>query len=681
MKKWMYLSCLIWLTQTLVSQTPVDTVVTLNNIVVHGTHFAGLSGGEIKRLQVNNNLSSMTGTAAEALRQLPSLTTDIEGNLTFRGSNKTVLLLHGIPYGLLEEYSGDALIQLPALFFNEITINSYPPIEWMPDGDAGVLNFNSLYSAQNSPLQATLGIGWNDRYNIGAVANIHPGKFHITGKYNYRQEYRMRSFKKTTTNKAGTTEMNNNASARPDIHTADLLVGYEITPYDKVSVYGIYHLMDYSRYGGINNTRKNTAGEIINRMLRHRYNDQRQEAYAAEAQWNHKLNKHSLDVTLNYNNFSYDEDNDYKNENPLTETIVAQDNLFINQKKDNYYLSGVYQYRFANNILLKSGYTGRIKKEHYTSEANNLNAGNWIPNPQKTDDYTFRRFTNLLFVSMEKQWVDVVFEAGLQGELTQQKARETEHTSYHLYPRIRFSYLTNTSDAFTISYIQRVIRPLGAELNDFIDQSDATHIFRGNPDLKNEFIHSLDIAYTLNLPHLRVIPALYYRNRTHRIMEIAQITEERTLWQKENMDGSQLYGVELSASWTPVRNFSMSLSGNLFHDEIDGRGIGYDEKKDMICWDAKGVINLHITPHTELQIDGFLISDQLTPQGEIKRHYSVNAGISQYLLDRKLRVNLSMNNIFDSLEETTLVNTATVQMEQIRNRDARVSWLSLTYSL
>ena len=86
----------------------------------------------------------------------------------------------------------------------------------------------------------------------------------------------------------------------------------------------------------------------------------------------------------------------------------------------------------------------------------------------------------------------------------------------------------------------------------------------------------------------------------------------------------------------------------------------------MVCTDLKGSVSIYITPTTEFQLDGFFISDQLTPQGKIKSHSSVNAGLSQYFMHRKLRATLS---------------TSKMHMEQVRNRDARVTWLTLTYSL
>jgi hypothetical protein len=685
MKKMMFL--LLFLpgaSQILFSQTFADTVVTLQGVEIQGVRFGGLSSGEVKRLQVGNNLSSVTGTAAEAFRQIPSLTTDMEGGVTFRGSNKAAILWNGVPYGLLEEYSGDVLIQLPAVFLNHIRAESYPSIDLMPDGDAGLLNLSPSAPPGGSPLQLTLGGGWNERYNAGAALDLHPGAFRIAGKYNYRKEYRKRSFRRSTANSAGVTEMDNSASARPDVHTADLLASYDVTPDDLLSAYGLYYLMDYSRYGAINNTRKNPAGEVVNRMLRNRYNDQRQEAAAAEVRWQHRFaGPHdNLEFVFNYNNFTYDEDNDYKNENPQTGAIVAQDNLFITQQKDNYYLKGAYRKGFSGGLLFEAGYTGQIKAERYTSDANNLVQDDWVHSPEKSDGYTFRRSVHLVYASLEKQWERISGEIGVQGEYSRQRARSAEHGSFHPYPRARLVYRTNGKDALSLAYLQRVIRPLGTDYNDFVNNSDATHIIQGNPDLKNEIIHSLDLSYTLNLSRFRLSPGVYFRYKSNRIMEmVREDMQDMTVWKKENAGDSRIAGAELSASWSPSGYLSVSLSGNVFRDEIDGRTLGYGVKKSMVCHDMKGAVNIHFTADTELQLDGFRISDQLTPQGEIKSRYAVNAGFSQYFMQRKWRLNLSVNNIFDSLEETTLIDTPTLQMEQIRNRDARVAWLTLTCRL
>lgn len=685
MKKYLFLSLLAAFHCIVSAQSLADTVVSLQGVEVQGVRFAGLSGGEVKRLQTANNLSSVTGTAADAFRQIPSLTTDIEGGVTFRGSNKTGMLWNGVPYGLFEEYSGDVLIQLPAIFLNTISAAPYPSIGQVPDGDAGLLNLSSTFPSENRFVQATLGGGWNERYNGGWTLGWNSGKFHLASNFNRRREYRERSFRKTTTDKTGTAEMNNNAAARPDVYMFDGLIGYDVTPNDLLSAYLLRHQTDYSRYGAIHNTKTNPAGEVVNRMLRNRYNDQRQEAYAAELRWQHRFSDplDRLDVVFNYNNFLYDEDNDYKNQNPAGAT-VAQDNLFITQEKDYYYLTAAYQKNFSGNALLKAGYIGQWRDERQTTDAANFNLSQeiWTPNAQKSDAYTFSRTTQLAYASLEKQWENVTGEAGVQGEYSSQQARDTKNDRLYLYPRLRLSYRPNNRDALSLNFIQRVIRPTGTELNDFVNISDATHIIQGNPDLKEEIVSSLDLTYTLNLPAFRLSPALYYRHKANRILEtVRQTADDKTIWQKGNTGNSGIAGAELSASWTPLRRLSLGLSGNIFRDEIDGRIAGYDSKKSMVCGDLKGAVNVHITANTEFQADAFYISDQLTPQGKIKSRYTVNAGLSHYLLQRKLRLNLSLNNLFDSLEEVTFIDTPDLQMEQVRNRDARVSWLTLTYQL
>ena len=392
----------------------------------------------------------------------------------------------------------------------------------------------------------------------------------------------------------------------------------------------------------------------------------------------------------------YGEDNEYKNEKPETGKIIAEDNYYVNQDKNNYYLSVLYGKLFADDWHLRVGYIGRFKDESYHAYGNKLAAGEWQSDPQKENEYNFNRRTNLLLAALEKKWGGFCAEAGVQGELNWQKIDTRYQTDdvlekipmvkstsrFHLFPRLKLGYRTDKAGELALSYVQRVIRPYGSYLNVFTDRSDATHVWKGNPDLKDEMIHSVELSYSYATSAFRFSPSLYYRNKKNRIMDkVLDEGENGTIWTKENIGHSQTFGFELSGTWQPIRMLSLGLSGDIYRDEIDGRTIGYDRKKSMVCGDIKGSVNISITPTTELQLDGFYISDQLTPQGKIKHRSSVNAGISQYFMHRKLRANLSINNIFNGLEETTIVDTKDLQMTQVRNRDAQVTWVTLTYNL
>lgn len=694
MKKILYIVAALCLSLGIWAQD-VDSTLnrTIEEVEVIGKFTSGITGSSVKTLQIERQLSSASVTAAEAIRQLPSVVTDIEGGITFRGSSQSGLFINGIPYGLLEEYSGDVLIQLPALFFNKVGLLTYPDISMVPDGDAGVLNLSSSsYKEIRSPLTFSVGAGWYERYNAGTVLNLNPGKFHITAKYNYRKEFRSRTFSKTTTTAQNTTSMNNNADARPDVHLADLRLAYDVSDKDQIGISGLFYAMDYNRYGRIDNQVFNPKGNLMKHVIRNRYNDQYQSAWSADAFWNHQFQQgSSLTALFNYNNFKYDEDNDYKNENPDNQQIIAEDNQFINHDKHNYFWKVNYAHPLGEGYFLQAGYIGRLTNESHRNEVNAKQNGVWQPTLAKNYDYSFQRYLNLLFLSFEKKAEHWNAEVGLQAEFMNRTMNEelpatsnneeTKNKNFHIYPRAQVSYLFNSQQSLQLSYQQRVIRPLGSELSSFVDNTDVTHVIVGNPSLQDEYIHTLELNWQLALPGFRMTPALYYRNRQNRIVEVATQVGEETFWQKNNSGTSQTFGADLSLRWQPVHFLDVGLAGDVFRDEIDGRTIGYDINKSLWCWDVKGNLSVHITPSTEFQIDGFYISDQLTIQGKIKSHYTVNAGLSQYFANRKWCTQISVNNLFDSLEETTLISTDQLQLVQKRNRDPRVAWLTLTYRL
>ena len=545
------------LSLTLNAQTPVEKSFTLDDVEVKGRFLDRLTTGEMKLLRVDRSLSALTGTTAEALRQLPAVVSDIEGGLLYRGSDSPGLYLNGVPYGLLEENSGDLLIQLPAHFFNQISMSSLPPVEWIPEGDAGMLNLtSSLYTINDSPLMITLGAGLKERYNAGAVVNLHKGKFHIVGKYNYRHEYRKRTFSKTTTNASGTTVMKNNADARPHVHVADLNVAYDVSKNDVISAYGLFYKMDYDRYGKIRNN-KLVGGELVPVMYRHRHNDQHQKAYAAEARWEHRFRHpgETLQLVVNYNNFSYDEGNTYQNEKPETEVIVGEDNYYAHQKKDNYYISIQYDRPFERGWMLKAGHVSLFKNQRYDAYGNKLMSADWMEDLQKQDRYNFNRRTQFHYFLLTKEWMHFMAEIGAQGELNRQKIEsqyyltESEEmiplkkktTRLRVYPRLKFTYRDNRGDELSLKYVLRTIRPTGSEMNPFIDRSDATYIKQGNPYLKDEQVHSFELSYLYLLGPLRLNPALYYRHKKHRIMDVATTLSNstETIWQKNNVGHSK----------------------------------------------------------------------------------------------------------------------------------------------
>ena len=73
-------------------------------------------------------------------------------------------------------------------------------------------------------------------------------------------------------------------------------------------------------------------------------------------------------TVFNYNNFSYDEDNDFKNENPQNGNIVSEDNQSIDHTKHNYFWGFGYGQEI-DGWDFKLGYIGRARNEDYLTAA------------------------------------------------------------------------------------------------------------------------------------------------------------------------------------------------------------------------------------------------------------------------------------------------------------------------
>jgi hypothetical protein len=114
-----------------------------------------------KVIDVSKNLSAAGGTAVDALINIPSVTVDIEGNVSLRGSSSFRVLIDGKP-GLLS--GREALEQIPVSQIENIEIITNPSARYDAEGTAGIINvvtkkvastgFNALLNVMGSSVES-----------------------------------------------------------------------------------------------------------------------------------------------------------------------------------------------------------------------------------------------------------------------------------------------------------------------------------------------------------------------------------------------------------------------------------------------------------------------------------------------------------------------------------------------
>lgn len=130
-----------------------------------------------KVINVSKHYTAVSGTAVDVLENVPSVTVDIEGNVSLRGSANFTVLIDGRPT-ILE--SSDALQQIPASTIENIEIITNPSAKYDPDGISGIINIITKRAKLHGINGiVNLSIGLDEKYGGDFLLNYQNSKFQV----------------------------------------------------------------------------------------------------------------------------------------------------------------------------------------------------------------------------------------------------------------------------------------------------------------------------------------------------------------------------------------------------------------------------------------------------------------------------------------------------------------------
>mgnify|MGYP000459723638 CR=1 FL=1 len=126
---------------------------------------------------VGKDMTLKGGTASDVLDNVPSVSVDVEGNVSLRGNENIRILIDGKPSALVGLSGTDALRQLPANAIERVEVITSPSARYDAEGTAGILNIilrKSVVTGLNGSINTT--IGSPTQYRVASNINLRTKK-------------------------------------------------------------------------------------------------------------------------------------------------------------------------------------------------------------------------------------------------------------------------------------------------------------------------------------------------------------------------------------------------------------------------------------------------------------------------------------------------------------------------
>jgi len=668
----------------------------LNAVEIKGEKSIYESSIDRKTYNVGKDLMSQSGSASEILDNVPSVSVDVDGGVSLRGSSNVTIFINGSPSLLMKKNRAAALQAIPANTIERIEIITNPSAKYKPDGAAGIINL-VLKKNTKPGLNgvATINAGNDERYNGNLTLNYKPGKLNLFASYGIRQDERKRrstDFRilyDSVGNEADHFERISSTYYRPLSHVAQFSADYAVNERHEIGISGSYFYLGFLRTDKAATVWRNANEQVASDFNRDLIDKEYEMEKELSAHYEHKFKKedHALQFELTLADQFEQEDNHFTETYRTPAAATAFDNTLIRQGEKLTEASVEYTLPTGEDSELEAGYAGEFLKLDldFFGEYFDNSQDAWIKDLQKSSRFLFKQHIHAIYGTYAQEIEDFGFLAGLRAEQTNITSELVTlntlvpNNYFKIYPTLHLSYNLNEEQQLLLSYSKRINRPDGDELSPFPEYADPRNIEAGNPELKPEQVHSIELGYQLKSNQATFSPTLYYRYTYDAFTEISRYINDTVLLTTfENLSRQQSAGLELVLSTRIKKFMSLNLSGNAFYNEIDASNLGYSEKKSIVSWNTKAGMTFNLSKTTLLQLNANYRSAQLTPQGRYLPNFFLNVGFRQDVFKKKASILFTVSDVFNTLRWQSELDTPALYQKVTSRRKSQIFYLGLS---
>lgn len=609
-------------------------ITQMNEVVVTGEKPALQLGIDRKIFNVDKNIVSAGGTAVDIMRNVPTVNVDVDGNITMR-NNAPEIFVDGRPTQL-------TLDQIPADAIQSVELITNPSAKY--DASGGQSSIINIVLKKNKRVgysgSVRAGIDMRTRFNTGGDFNFRQGKinFFVNAGYNQRKSIAWGNTTREnllpSDNPSDLSLVNDNTNLgafafgrtgfdffinnRNTITFAGNFAGGDFRLKDTNRIEFDFKNTSYldsteNRFADAENRFRNNGLQISYKRLFPK----------AGKEWT---------ADINFNSSRSDNDQEIQ--------IATTKFLNNNTPQNRQFLQGVDagggsdlfvgQTDFINPLNEDSKLEAGLRTQIRWFESFQRNSLNGIALPGISNEFSYIDYVHAAYTSYSRRLSksNINYQLGLRVESSSYEGKQVGKTEpftnqfpLALFPSAFLSKTFNKKQDLQLNYTRRVKRPNFYQLLPNTDFTDVLNYQTGNPGLKPEFTHSLEMSYQKTYGKKNnVFLATLFGKQTNNL--IARYQEPRKLGNTDstgfvttwvNATTSYAAGLELVFKNTIYKWWEINYNANFYYSKINGTDELPNLRNERTSFTIKINNTFKVGKGWTIQLSGDYISRSILP--------------------------------------------------------------------
>ncbi len=688
----------------------------LQEVKIVGTKPILEMGIDRKVFTVDKSITSTGGTAIDVMRNIPSVTVDVNGEVQLRNTSPQIFV-DGRPTIL-------TLQQIPADDIERVELITNPSAKFDASTAGGIINV-VLKKSRRSGLNgvATIGGGYPQILTGNLSLNMRQGKLNFFASGNFNQnggKARSSAQRQNKDNGKVTDYFNQETITELSRRFISVRFGADYFINNRST---LTFSQNFVKGSFSNDENQDQEYLDINQQL-YQYGERFTTAESRFNRSNTQLNYkfefpktgHELtaDATLNIgrgNNNSMISNYYY-----LPDSSSAKDPGFVRNNGFNNNSQRTIQSDYVNpfsySSKLEIGIRAFINDSKNVLDAYSLSNGGEIKLPLSTNVEYKEQVYGAYATYTNKLW-GIRYQLGLRAEYSKfdgtlvdsaQKFGYTLPDGFDnifggLFPSLFLTKQLREGEELQVNFSRRIRRPDFWQLNPFVSINDPMNITMGNPDLKPEYINSAELNYGKQYKKGSFLGVLYLVNNAKDITRYSDTITAEQYQQLNNaaIEPNAILNTFVNAQYTNRMGLELTLQqkfGNL--EFIPNVNLQYRRVKAHVGdlqldnegfnWEGKLIINYTTKSKKALwndfnfQFNGEYESEEVIPQGKNKAQFVVDLAVRKEFMKKKAAaLTLSINDVFNTNRWGQVYDTEQFYQDSYRRWRVRSYRLTFTY--